>query len=119
MSKWYDRLPGIFLAVFVILVLFVFVLPFIDIQLRLSRNGAIAAQLVESLHIKFPLANFSGTPSYEREVIYIQVGKDLDREWHPEVEQWLRKLKEEKKIKADIWIWPPDSDHTVKEAIKL
>lgn len=85
------------------LVLFLgFVLPVINIQLRLWRNGAIAAQIVESLRTRFPGANFGGSANYQSEEISIWVKEGMDPERFPEVVQWLRKLKAEQKIAPTI-----------------
>src|SRR6516165_9359446 len=72
------------------------------ISLRLSRNGAIASQLLESLNQRFPGAVFRGGPSYEREVIYITVQRGLDRALWQEVEQFVRAQKAEKGIAPEI-----------------
>jgi hypothetical protein len=75
-----------------------------SIYLRLSRNLPIAKELVESLNQRFPGVTFSGTASYEREVIYVTVDLGIDAKQRQEVEQWLRVPKREKAIKAEIWL---------------
>lgn len=107
-------------AAIVALVLFVGIgWPLISIQLRLWRNGAIAAQLVESLRARFPGAEFRGTASYEREVVYIHVVGGLDPDSRPEVEQWLRRLKSEQQIAPAIWLMFPEFTGEEKDAIKI
>jgi hypothetical protein len=82
---------------------FVFVLwPAVSSQFRLSRNGASARQLVESLHASFPAVNFRGAASYEREVIYISVLERVDAPVRAEIEQWLRQEKQKRKIGLEI-----------------
>jgi hypothetical protein len=93
--------------------------PLVGIQLRLWRNGAIAARLVESLRARFPGAEFRGIASYEREVIYIKVLGGLGPEGRPEVERWLRKLKGEQGIAPAIWLTFPDSSAEEKDAIRI
>jgi hypothetical protein len=107
-------------ATIVILVLFAGVgCPLISIQLRLWRNGAIAAQLVESLRVRFPGAEFRGIASYEREVIYIQVLGGLRMESRSEVEQLLRGFKSEQRIAPEIWLEFPEFSGEEKDAIKI
>jgi hypothetical protein len=114
--RWQRALP---IAV-VLLVLFVgFGWPLIDIQFRLWKNRAIAAQLVESLQTRFPGAEFRGIASYEREVVYILVGGGLDPKNRPDVEQWLRQLKVEKKVAPAIWLRYPESMGEEKDTIKF
>jgi hypothetical protein len=76
--------------------------PLASIQLRLSRNGKIAHQLVESLEAKFQGKNFRGAASYEREVIYIRVGNGLDDADREDVERWLRVQQIEQQIAPEI-----------------
>ncbi len=93
--------------------------PLAGIQLRLWRNGAIAARLVESLRARFPGANFRGIASYDREVIYIKVLGGLGPESRPEVERWLRTLKAEQGIAPAILLTFPDSSAEEKDAIRI
>jgi hypothetical protein len=76
--------------------------PLVTIQLRLSRNGAAARRLVESLHSRFPNVDFRGAASYEREVIYLTVFDHVDETIRREVEQWLRQEKIEQQIMPEI-----------------
>jgi hypothetical protein len=87
---------------FVVIVTFVW--PLVSIQLRLSRNGKIAQQLVHSLEARFPGINFRGAANYEREVIYISVADRLDEATRLDVERWLREQKIEQKITPQIWL---------------
>lgn len=91
--------------------------PLISIQLRLWRNGAIAAQLVESVRVRFPGAEFHGAASYEREVVYISVVGELDPESRLDVEEWLRRLKAEQRIAPAIWLRFPESIGEEKDEI--
>jgi hypothetical protein len=75
-----------------------------DIQLRISRNGKVAQQLVESLEARFPGIRFRGAVSYEREVIYISVVNRLDEADREEVERWLREQQIEHRITPQIWL---------------
>lgn len=92
----------------ILLVLLVIAAPFIwtlaSIQLRLSRNGAIANRLVESLHARFPGLDIRGVASYEREVLYISVIGHVEEAPRQDIEQWLRGQKDEQKIAAVIWL---------------
>jgi hypothetical protein len=81
-----------------------FVWPLVRIQFRLSRNGAISRQLVESLHSRFPGVDFRGGASYEREVIYISVFEHVDETIRREVEQWLREEKSKQHIAPEIYL---------------
>ena len=106
--------------VLVVLVIFAaFVLPLASIQLRLSRNGALAARLVESLQTQFPGAEFRGGASYEREVVYIQVAGKLAPERRSDIEQWLRRLKAEQGIAPAIWLTFPEFTGEEKDAVIL
>jgi hypothetical protein len=106
------------LMVLVVLVVVVFLVwPIVSIQLRLSRNGAIAHRLVESLHARFPGITFQGAASYEREIIYITVVNHVDEASRRDVEQWLREEKNEQKIVPEIWLrFSDDSvdDNTIR-----
>src|SRR4051794_20349285 len=86
-SRVISALPGV-------LAILVFVgavgWPLLSIQLRLLRNGAIASDLVELLHLRFPDAEFRGVASYDREVISIVVVSGLDPKDFPNVEQYVR-----------------------------
>ena len=88
------------------------------IQDRLSRNGAIATQLVESLRARFPGADFGGAASYESEVVYITIWGGLDRAKRQDVEQWLRRLKVEQEIAPAIWLRFP-GDRGDEDTIKI
>lgn len=90
-----------------------FVWQIVSIQLRLSRNGAIAQRLVESLHARFPGVAFRGGASYESEVIYITVVELVDEATRGDVERWLRGQKIEQKIVPEIWL--RFSDDTVDD----
>jgi hypothetical protein len=78
------------------------ILPFVQFQLRLSRNGKIAQQLVQSLEERFPAVAFRGGASYEQERIGIRVMSHLDGAGRQEVESWLRTQRIERKIAAEI-----------------
>src|SRR5262245_45017797 len=92
--------------------------PFMTIQLRLSRNGAIARQLVESLHTKFPGAEFRGVAAYNREVVYITVVSGPGEGRRRDVEQWLRRLKAELNIAPGIELrFPQEVDD--KDTIRI
>jgi hypothetical protein len=78
--------------------------PLVSIQLRLSRNGAIARQLVQSLQARFPGISFGGAASYESEVIYIHVADRVDEPTRRDIEQWLRGQKTEQKILPEVWL---------------
>jgi hypothetical protein len=112
MATWHRRLIRLLPGALVLLgVLSFFAWPLVNIQLRLSRNGAIAAQLVESLRDRFPDADFRGTASYEQEVIYITVVGGLNKSSRQDVEQWLRRQKTERKIAPAIWLKFSDDIH--------
>lgn len=94
-----------------------FVWQIVSIQLRLSRNGAIAHRLVESLHARFPGVAFRGGASYESEVIYITVSDRVDEATREDVERWLRGQKIEQKIVPTIWLRFSDDavdDNTIR-----
>ena len=74
----------------------------VSIQLRLSRNGAVAQRLVESLRARFPGVNFRGAASYEREVIYISVVDHVEEAIRSEVEQVLHQEKAEHCLEPEI-----------------
>jgi|SRR5579871_236991 len=90
------------LTILIIVIVASVVWQIVSIQLRLSRNRAIADRLVESLHSRFPDITFHGGPSYEREVIYININEHLDKATKREIEQWLRQQKAEQKIAPEI-----------------
>jgi hypothetical protein len=85
-----------------------FATPLVQIQLRLSRNGALTHQLLDLLESQFSGVSFSGAPSYEREVVYIQIKDHLDQAKREEIEQWLRRRKMEQKVAPEIWLMSPD-----------
>jgi hypothetical protein len=87
-----------FVVVVVVALLIGFVWPLVSIQLRLPRNGAIAHQLVDSLHVRYPGTGFRGVASYESEVVYIRVVGRLDEAKRQDVERWLRRQKAERQI---------------------
>lgn len=119
MSARSSRLIRVLPGALVVLALFGgLVWPLVSIQLRLSRNGAIAARLVESLRTRFPGADFRGTASYEQEVIYVSVVGDLDPASRPDVGQWLRRLKAEQGIAPEIWLRFSDTGEG-KDTIKI
>src|SRR5262245_35172979 len=86
--------------------------PFIIIQLRLVRNGAVATQLVNSLRAEFPTANVRGNVAYDREVVYITV-VGLDEAGRRDVERRLREFKAERRIAPLILL--RFSDNTAQE----
>jgi hypothetical protein len=98
---WIRFLP---LEVAAVAVLVFLVWPVATIQLRLSRNGAIARQLAEALHTRFPGADFRGVASYEREVIFISVLNRVDESVRRDVEEYLRAEKTERRIELEIWL---------------
>src|SRR5262249_36329362 len=101
----HDRSPPSLLIVLVLSgLVMLLVWPLVSIQLRLSRNGAISRQLVQSLQAQFPGVSFSGAASYEREVIYILVAGQIDEPTRRDVEQWLRGCKTEQRILPEIWL---------------
>jgi hypothetical protein len=89
-------------ALVILAILAWFAWPFVMIQLRLSRNGAIARQLAEALHTQFPEVEFRGVAAYNREVVYITVVGDLDEARRRDVEQCLRRLKAEQNIAPTV-----------------
>lgn len=93
--------------------------PLVSIELRLWRNRAIAARLVESLRTRFPAARFRGNVSYEREVIYISVLSEPDPESRPDIERWLRGFKSGQGIAPEIWLLFPDSTGEEKDVTKI
>ena len=93
--------------------------PLVGIQLRLSRNRAVAAQLVESLHSRFPEVSFRGNVAYNREVVYITAINALDETARQSVEQWLRRLKAEQGIAPTILLRFSDSIGEEKDMIKI
>jgi hypothetical protein len=105
MAAPYRKLLAIFvIALLAFVIIGGFIWPLVSIQLRLSRNGRIAHQLVESLQARFPKSEFGGAASYEREIIYIQVRNRLNQGERREIETWLREQKNEQKIAPQIWI---------------
>lgn len=88
------------------------------IQLRLWRNGAIAAEVEEALHSRFPQARFRARCSYEREVIYVRLTAGEDAIDENEVERFLRALKAECRISPDILLKFVD-DFEWNTAIKI
>jgi hypothetical protein len=72
------RASSILFVFLPILMLIVLIGQIAQIQLRLSRNGKIANQLVEGLEAQFPESGFDGVASYEREIVYIHVHNRLD-----------------------------------------
>lgn len=104
-STWRRRLPSMLLiCVPLSLVLFAFVVPLIQIQLRLSRNGAIAREVAEALQVQFPGPRYNGAASYEKETVYITVWEEVDKARRPDVERWLRAHKAERGIAPKIWL---------------
>jgi hypothetical protein len=100
-------------------IVILFGVQLIQIQLRLSRNGELARQLVESARHRFPAATITGTASYEKEVIYLYVS-GLDEATNVDLEGWLRDQKTAKGITAEIWLRLPDPDALSRErTIKL
>lgn len=99
--RWFGRF---LLALVLAVPLVTIVYPLVSIQLRLSRNGALARSLVESLNDRFPEAVFRGGASYEREVIYITALGRLEDSRRREVEQWLRDKKAEQRILPEIYL---------------
>lgn len=98
---------------FVLFVVGFFVWQVVTIQLRLWRNGAIASQVAQSLRERFPGVDARGGASYEREVIYIGV-YGVDNRKRPEIAEWLRAHKQERKIAPEIWLrFDYDDDHEV------
>jgi hypothetical protein len=93
-----------------------FAVQIVQIQLRLSRNGAIGRELVESLQVRFPVAKFRSAASYEREAIYITVIDGIDDANKPEVERRLRAEKNERKLPQEIWLdfLPNDDPKRIK-----
>lgn len=100
------------IAIVAISVIFGFIWPLAQIQFRLRRNGAYAAQIVESLKTRFPEAKIRGVPLYDIEVIVI-FADDLAPERRPEVEQCLRTFKADHKIAPIIRLrfFAEDGDH--------
>ena len=96
---WIGFLP---LAVVAVGVLVFLIWPIVTIQLRLSRNGATARQLVESLHSRFPSVDFRGAASYEQEVIYITVFDRVDATLRHDAEQYLRSEKADRHIEPEL-----------------
>ena len=98
MATLHRKLLRVFSILLVILVIVSVIWPFVSIQLRLSRNGKIAHQLVESLEARFPGSQFGGAASYESEIIYITALNRFDEAERQDVETWLRKQQIEQKI---------------------
>lgn len=105
-------------AVVVLVVLGSIAWPFVSIQLRLARNGAIARQLVASLRAEFPTASVRGNASYELEVVYLTV-VGLDEAGRRDVERRLREIKAERRIAPEIWLRFSDSTDEEKDMIKI
>jgi hypothetical protein len=119
MTAWSSRLIRASPVLLVSILLACFILPLVNIQLRLWRNGAIATRLVDSLRAEFPGAKFRGNVSYEREVVYINVLSGLAPEHRRDVEQLLRRLKAEQRIAPAIWLWFPENIGEAEHAIKI
>ena len=117
MTTWSSRLIRAWPVLLVSILLGALILPVVNIQLRLWRNGAIATRLVHSLRTQFPEAKFRGNVSYERELVYINVLSELAPERRRDVEQFLRRLKAEQGIAAAIWLWFPENIGQAKDAI--
>jgi hypothetical protein len=83
---------------------------FAHIAYRLSTNGAVAKELVESLKNQYPGATIHGGASYERESITITVVDGIDKKSRPELERWLRQEKNERKISPEIWLRFPSGE---------
>ncbi len=78
--------------------------PIVSIPLRLSRNGAIAADLVATLHADYPGVRFRGSASYEQEVIYISVVEGSDKIDRKDLERWLREKRIDDNIAPAIYL---------------
>jgi hypothetical protein len=102
-SHW-NRIHYFASALFILGIVTLIAWPFVGFQRRLSKNGAIANQLVSSLEVQFPGVPFRGVASYELDVIYISFLQKVDRETRSGVENWLRKQKSERRIAAEIWL---------------
>lgn len=99
---WYRRFFPLLVVAIILCGLVLWQL--LQIQLRLSRNGAIARQLASSLREKYAGVEFRGNASYEREVVYLTVGEGFDQARLEELERWLRNQKTERGIGAAIWL---------------
>jgi hypothetical protein len=108
----------LFLFSLLIFVIWGFIWPFVDIQLRLSRNGKIVGQVVEALKARFPEMNLRGTASYRSEDIYITIFNRLDEAERKEVERWLREHKVEQGIAPQMWLRFNDDDWENRILIK-
>jgi hypothetical protein len=95
--KWF----GIALVAFIP---FLFLGQLIEIQLRLSRNGAVVDRLKEAFHVRFPKGAIAGGTSYEREVIYVGINDHVDKTVREDIEEWMRQQKIEQKIAPTIYL---------------
>ncbi len=93
--------------------------PLVRIQLRLSRNGEIAARLVEALRARFPGADIRGAASYEREIVYIRVVGGVGPACRLDIEEWLRMRKAERGIGPAIWLRVPSGTSGEEETIVI
>jgi hypothetical protein len=110
--------------IFYVLLVLAFGMPMYNIcslaivQLRHSKNGAIANQLVESLSQRFPRTTLRGLAKRGRDVVFITVVWSFDAANQRDIEEWLRAQKAERGIAPEIWLsfWH-DDDET--EPIKI
>jgi len=100
--KHLTHLRLFLIAIVLLSVVAVLAWPFVRIQYRLSRNGAITRQLAEALHSRWPSVDIRGAASYEREIIYITAFDQLDEATRHDMEQWLREQKTERRIEPEI-----------------
>ena len=78
------------------------VVPLVAIHFRLSRNGAIAKQLAESMEAQFPGVEIRAAAAYNREEVYVIIVSESNERKRAEFERWLRNQKVEREIAPQI-----------------
>ena len=89
-------------AIVLVCLLSLVAVPLVTIQLRLSRNQPVAQSLAEDLSVRYPAYRFTGSASYEQDVIYIQAHGVADKAARTEIHDWLAAEKARRHIEARL-----------------